>query len=64
MRAEPEAAKALVQIAARDLHVLASEVDKIATWAAGQPVGEQEIEELAAPAGDSRRQGDRRVGPP
>lgn len=52
VRAEPEAAKALVQIAGEDLHVLASEVDKIATWAAGEPVGEQEIEELAAPAGE------------
>lgn len=52
VRAEPEAAKALLQIAGDDLHVLASEVDKIATWAAGEPVGEQEVEELAAPAGD------------
>lgn len=52
VRAEPEAAKALVQIAGDELHVLASEIDKIATWAAGQPVGEQEVEELAAPSGD------------
>lgn len=52
VRAEPEAAKALVQIAGDDLHVLASEIDKIAIWAAGEPVGEQEVEELAAPAGE------------
>lgn len=52
VRAEPDAAKALVQIAGDDLHVLASEVDKLVTWAAGEPVGEQEVEELAAPAGE------------
>ncbi|MBM3676433.1 MAG: DNA polymerase III subunit delta [Actinobacteria bacterium] len=52
VRAEPEAAKALVQIVGDDLHLLASEVEKIATWAAGEPVGETEVVELAAPAGD------------
>ncbi len=53
IRAEPEAAKALVQLAGDDLHILASEVDKIATWSGGEPVGEQEIWDLAAPAGDT-----------
>jgi DNA polymerase-3 subunit delta len=53
IRAEPEAAKALVQLAGDDLHILASEVDKIATWSGGEPVGEQEVWDLAAPAGDT-----------
>jgi DNA polymerase III subunit delta len=52
VKAEPEAAKALVQIAGDDVQVLASEIDKIATWSGGEPVGEREVEELAAPAGD------------
>jgi DNA polymerase III subunit delta len=53
VRAEPEAAKALLRIAGDDLYVLASEIDKIATWAAGEPVGEREVEALAAAAGDT-----------
>ncbi len=53
VRAEPEACAALVQIVGDDLHTLASEVDKLATWAAGEPLGEREVELLAVPAGDS-----------
>jgi DNA polymerase-3 subunit delta len=49
VQAEPEAAAALVQIVGDDLQALASEVDKIATWAQGEPVGEREVEALAAP---------------
>jgi DNA polymerase III delta subunit len=52
VRAEPEAAAALVQIVGDDFHALASEIDKIATWAGGEPVGEQEVLRLAAPAAD------------
>jgi DNA polymerase-3 subunit delta len=53
VRAEPEACAALVQLVGDDLHALTTEVDKLATWAAGEPVGEQEVEELAAPAADA-----------
>jgi DNA polymerase-3 subunit delta len=53
VRAEPEACAALVQIVGEDLHALASEVDKLATWAAGEPLGEREVELLAAPAADT-----------
>ena len=53
VRAEPEACAALLQLVGDDLHALATEVDKIATWAAGEPVGEREVEELAAPAADT-----------
>ncbi len=47
-RAEPEACAALVHVVGEDLHALATEVDKLATWAAGEPIGEREVEELAA----------------
>lgn len=50
--AEPEACAALVQLIGEDLHALAQEIDKIATWAAGEPVGEREVEELVAPAAE------------
>jgi DNA polymerase III subunit delta len=47
-RAEPEACAALVQLVGEDLHALSAEVDKLATWAAGEPIGEREVEALAA----------------
>jgi len=51
-RAEPEAVTALVQLVGEDLHALAAEVDKLATWAGDEPIGEREVLELATPAGD------------
>jgi DNA polymerase-3 subunit delta len=51
-RAEPEAAAALVQLVGDDLQALSAEVDKIATWAGGEPVGEREVLALAAPLGE------------
>ena len=47
-RAEPEACAALVQLVGEDLHQLANEVDKLATWAGGEPIGEHEVESLVA----------------
>ena len=52
-RAEPEACAALVQLVGDDLHALSLEIDKLATWAAGEPIGEREVEELAAAAADA-----------
>lgn len=52
VQADSQAAAALVQIVGDDLHTLASEIDKIATWAGGEPVGEREIEALAVPMAD------------
>jgi DNA polymerase III subunit delta len=52
VRAEPEACTALIQLVGDDLHALALEVDKIAIWAGDEPIGEQEVEALAAPAAD------------
>jgi DNA polymerase III subunit delta len=48
VEADVEAARLLVEIVGEDPEELASEVDKIATWAAGDPVGVPEIEQLAA----------------
>jgi DNA polymerase III delta subunit len=46
--ADAEAARLLVEIVGEDPEELATEVDKIATWAAGEPVGVSEIGQLAA----------------
>jgi DNA polymerase-3 subunit delta len=45
---DPEAARLLVEVVGDDPEELASEVDKIATWSGGEPVGTREIELLAA----------------
>lgn len=50
-QADVEAARRLVEMVGDDVTTLALEVDKIATWAAGEPVGALEVEALAAPAG-------------
>jgi DNA polymerase-3 subunit delta len=47
-RAEPDACAALVHLVGDDLNALANEVDKLSTWAAGEPIGEREVEQLAA----------------
>ena len=46
--ADPEACRVLVELVGESPDELASEVDKIAIWAAGQPVGVVEVELLAA----------------
>jgi DNA polymerase III subunit delta len=45
-----DAAKALVEIVGDDLAALATEADKIATWAAGRPLTREDIEALGTPA--------------
>jgi DNA polymerase-3 subunit delta len=45
---DADAARLLVEIVGEDPEELASEIDKISTWAAGAPVGAPEIEQLAA----------------
>lgn len=47
-RAEPDACAALVHLVGEDLHQLANEVDKLATWAGEEPIGEREVEALVA----------------
>ena len=46
--ADAEAARLLIDVVGEDPEELASEVDKIATWSGGDPVGTREIELLAA----------------
>jgi DNA polymerase-3 subunit delta len=41
-----EAARALVDLVGENAHELASEVDKLATWAGGERIGEREVLEL------------------
>ncbi len=45
---DADAARLLIEIVGEDPEELASEVDKIATWSGGEPVGTGEIELLAA----------------
>jgi DNA polymerase III subunit delta len=44
-----DACKALVEIVGEDKLALALEIDKLATWADGEPLGVEEIERLATP---------------
>jgi DNA polymerase III subunit delta len=53
VRAEADACAALVHLVGEDLDALASEVEKVVTWAAGEPVGEREIEELVPATADT-----------
>jgi DNA polymerase-3 subunit delta len=53
VQAEPDACAALLQLVGEDLHALATEIDKIATWAAGEPIGEREVESLVGAAADT-----------
>jgi DNA polymerase III subunit delta len=48
--AEPDAARALVEIVGEDLTALSTEADKIATWAGDRPIERSHVEALAAPA--------------
>jgi DNA polymerase III subunit delta len=48
VRAEPDAVTALIQLVGDDLRALKTEVDKIGTWANGEPVGEREVVALVA----------------
>ena len=48
VQVDPEAARVLVEIVGENPEELASEVDKITTWAGSDPVGVGEIEQLAA----------------
>jgi DNA polymerase-3 subunit delta len=45
-RAEPDAVAALIQLVGDDLRTMKVEVDKIATWAGDEPIGEREVEAL------------------
>jgi len=44
--------RALVELVGEDLYELATEIDKLATWANGEPVGIDDVERLVAPRGE------------
>ena len=46
--ADAAASRALVELVGEDLEELATEVEKLATWAAGEPIGERDVELLVA----------------
>jgi DNA polymerase III subunit delta len=48
VRADAEACAALVHLVGEDARALAMEIEKVSTWAAGEPVGERELEQLVA----------------
>ena len=52
LRAEPDAVAALVELIGEDLRALATEIDKLATWADSEPIGGREVHELVAPVKD------------
>ena len=49
LRAEPEAVTTLIQLVGDRPAALETEIDKLATWAAGEPIGEREVAALVAP---------------
>ena len=53
VKAETDACALLIEyVGEDDLHGLANEIVKIATWAQGEPVGVAEIEQLVSPVAD------------
>ena len=50
---DADAARALVDIVGDDVTALALEVEKLATWAAGETVGRREVEALAPPTSET-----------
>jgi DNA polymerase III subunit delta len=51
--AEPEACRRLADLVGDDLYELAGEVEKLATWAAGDEVTEADVDVLVAPRAES-----------
>jgi DNA polymerase III subunit delta len=52
-RADADACRTLVEIVGDDLDELATEVQKIATWAGGEPIAARDVTELAAGSGET-----------
>jgi DNA polymerase III subunit delta len=52
-RAEPEACKVLVELVGDDLLDLATEVDRLATWADGDEIREDDVEAQVAPRAET-----------
>ncbi len=52
-RADPEACRLLGELIGDDLYDLASEVEKLATWAGGEEITEADVAAIVAPRADS-----------
>src|SRR4051812_18071814 len=52
-KADAEACRALVEIVGDDLDELSSEVQKLATWAGGEPIAARDVERLAVGGGET-----------
>jgi DNA polymerase III delta subunit len=52
-QADANTCRALVAVVGEDLTALSAEVEKLAAWAAGEPINEIAVELLAAPHGDA-----------
>lgn len=52
VKVDPAVCRLLVELVGDDLTELSGEVEKLATWADGEPIGEHEVELLVAPRGD------------
>jgi DNA polymerase III delta subunit len=52
VRSEPDAVAALIALVGENPRALETEIDKIATWADGEPVGEREVTALVAADAD------------
>ena len=51
--ADGEACRTLVALVGADLEALTSETEKVAAWAAGEPIGEREVELLVAASAET-----------
>ncbi len=52
-KADGAACRALVELVGENLDELAGEVERLATWAAGEEIGEQDVERLVAPRAEA-----------
>lgn len=52
VQAEPAACRALIALVGEDLRALGVEVEKLAAWSGGEPIGERDVESLAVPHGE------------
>jgi DNA polymerase-3 subunit delta len=52
IKVDPAVSRLLVDLVGDDLDELAGEVEKLAAWANGEPIGEREVELLVAPRGE------------
>ena len=50
VKADADAARALVELVGEDTLALSSEIVKLGSWSGGEPVGRAEVEQLAAPS--------------